>query len=427
MPLRELIKTPFDTGVYVEIPDWLLPVYRLKLLQKKGFIKQLDFVCSRVFRSANHTRIEHLLGVLNITRQLIESIEKKGFVFSEIEKRTIEVAAIIHDITHPPFSHCLEYILYNYEGKRHDDKLIDYLKENEGFFKGVKGIDYDLLLSILKRESTLSPILFDIVGADKLDYVYRDALSTGKSIPSRLTDIIGSAYFDGDRYGIEMFALDGVITHIHNWLILHTDVYLYETSNTTKGLLRRAVYELINQASDQESFINGLWILDDDELLGLIKGNEVTVELHDRIKYGQNPETFLSFKLTGNGVHECNNYYKTIIELPKDELIKLVDYFEDIHNLIKTEEIIESMLGLKKYSITISEMPHIDRLKPKDALIYLGNNQWSTALKLKKSRVNNFTEDLENCYALRICVAMEYLPLSEEQINKVLNYLTSLI
>ena len=64
-----------------------------------------------IYPSANHTRFEHSLGVSHLARILTTSLQKNqpelGITDNEIE--LIQIAGLIHDIGHGPFSHLYDY------------------------------------------------------------------------------------------------------------------------------------------------------------------------------------------------------------------------------------------------------------------------------------------------------------------------------
>ena len=63
-----------------------------------------------IYPSANHTRFEHSLGVSHLAKILTTSLQKNqpelGITDNEIE--LIQIAGLIHDIGHGPFSHLYE-------------------------------------------------------------------------------------------------------------------------------------------------------------------------------------------------------------------------------------------------------------------------------------------------------------------------------
>ena len=97
------------------------------LLQRLRYIKQLGFAYL-VYPSATHTRFEHTLGVLYIANMLIERIRQLASaadephvkalrpIFEDRDKwselfHALRLAALLHDVGHPPWSHAIEHDL----------------------------------------------------------------------------------------------------------------------------------------------------------------------------------------------------------------------------------------------------------------------------------------------------------------------------
>ena len=74
--------------------------------QKLASIRQLG-LAHLVFPGANHTRLEHSLGVGHIARRLCRRLG-----LDDDETRLISAAALLHDVGHGPYSHTLEAILH---------------------------------------------------------------------------------------------------------------------------------------------------------------------------------------------------------------------------------------------------------------------------------------------------------------------------
>ncbi|MGI0067275.1 MAG: HD domain-containing protein, partial [Thermoplasmata archaeon] len=68
-----------------------------------------------VFPGANHTRLEHSLGVFWVARRISE-----GLGLPARDRRLVEAGALLHDLGHPPFSHTLEPTMREVLGHGHE-------------------------------------------------------------------------------------------------------------------------------------------------------------------------------------------------------------------------------------------------------------------------------------------------------------------
>jgi HD superfamily phosphohydrolase len=89
--------------------------------QRLRRIKQLAWT-DYIYPGASHTRFEHSLGVMHLASRLYEAVVKaSGETLKEIFKYTdaglardwqiVRLAALLHDVGHPPFSHAAEQLL----------------------------------------------------------------------------------------------------------------------------------------------------------------------------------------------------------------------------------------------------------------------------------------------------------------------------
>ncbi len=83
----------------------MLPILNHLVLQLLLERKQLG-LAFKVFPGATHTRLEHSLGTLQITRKVIQHFG----ITDESLVHALEAAALIHDIGHGPFSHEFEIV-----------------------------------------------------------------------------------------------------------------------------------------------------------------------------------------------------------------------------------------------------------------------------------------------------------------------------
>lgn len=106
---------------YIEIAPYIEKLLDTKVVQRLRNVKQLGWT-NLVYPGANHTRFEHSLGTYYLASRLANEL-------SIDERKEIEIAALLHDIGHGPYSHDCEDIIEQYTRRKHDDIL--FLLENE--------------------------------------------------------------------------------------------------------------------------------------------------------------------------------------------------------------------------------------------------------------------------------------------------------
>ncbi|MCL4155124.1 UNVERIFIED_CONTAM: hypothetical protein GTU68_062308, partial [Idotea baltica] len=100
----------FNDPVYgfIRIPRGiLLDLIDHPYVQRLRRIKQLGLT-SYVYPGAVHSRFHHAMGALHLMSMAIDTLKAKGIEISSAECEAAQIAILLHDIGHGPFSHALE-------------------------------------------------------------------------------------------------------------------------------------------------------------------------------------------------------------------------------------------------------------------------------------------------------------------------------
>lgn len=118
LPRLEWVQTIRDP-IWQEIP---ITEVEKSIIQTESFyrlrgIKQLSFAYL-AFPGAVHSRFEHSLGVMHATDMLLKMAGSdengEGLVINSFQRQMLRLAALLHDIGHPPFSHVMENLFTYY-------------------------------------------------------------------------------------------------------------------------------------------------------------------------------------------------------------------------------------------------------------------------------------------------------------------------
>lgn len=187
--------------------------------QRLHYIHQLG-IAYLVYPGATHTRFEHSIGVMELATRMFDKICKsvrpdvfplvprKGSSEYLYWRRVLRMAALCHDLGHLPFSHVAEKELLGEEGHEfwtlkiiespHLAPVWDKLKKVPTYFEDL--VERDIVEDIQKiavgekkwkeiKGTSFTPweriiseiITGDFFGADRIDFLLRDAKSTGVS------------------------------------------------------------------------------------------------------------------------------------------------------------------------------------------------------------------------------------------------------
>lgn len=192
-------KTIFDViHGYIHFKDHLINIINTREFQRLRYIKQLG-ATNYVFPSANHTRFEHSLGVCYLGGKMIRSLKNHHpeLKITERNIELVEIACLIHDLGHGPFSHLWDHYVISATDKEHEIRgLIIFRKMIKEYDLNIQPNEFDIICELVNPtiEENKNNWYYQIlankkfqVDVDKIDYIQRDSYYTG---------IIGRANYD---------------------------------------------------------------------------------------------------------------------------------------------------------------------------------------------------------------------------------------
>jgi HD superfamily phosphohydrolase len=309
-PLVDLVPDAEFAGIIRDSLHDRLPLSRLDLalmntpqMLRLDEIKQLGFI-HRVWPGAKHTRFEHSLGVAYLVRSALQRLLRLGSAgglprLTVADGRALVAAALLHDVGHYPFSHCIE-------------ELGPPVESHE--VVGRRVIETTAIANLLERDWQLSParvadlirpraplagvdallvqLLSGALDMDKLDYLPRDAKACnvpyGRVDTPRLLDSLRVRSVDGaPRIVVTEKGVSPLHSLINARQEMFDNVYWHHTNRACMVMLLRAV---------QEALLTGALIADqltghtDASLLALLAGPimpPATRDLIDRLNRRQ--------------------------------------------------------------------------------------------------------------------------------------------
>ncbi len=347
-------------------------------MNKLSHIKQLG-LAHLVFPGAHHTRFEHSLGVSHIAGLMAESIS-----LEQHEKSMVEVAGMLHDVGHGPYSHTLEHILHERGGLDHmsitegiilgeydvlrdgdaeifsDRKSIPEIlefydlnpKEVAGLIRGPNagGTERNLLQWVegkqdfVFQDDTLSHLIHGPVDCDQMDYLLRDSHFTGVKHGIidhlRLVECL-------ERHGGDIAVEEGGLPALEGMMmargLMYSAVYFHRVTRVTEIILSRAVERSVDQLPESIDLQKRV----DSEIWGaLYDSGKFARDMVRRLKYRQLMKISTSRRKQ---------------DLPKETRDRLIDLASNSAKRIELEDEIAKRAGLDEGYVAI-DVPSVKLL-----------------------------------------------------------------
>ena len=231
----------FNDPVYgfVAIPNEIIfDIIEHPYLQRLRRIKQLGLT-HLVYPGALHTRFHHSLGAMHLMGKALLELKAKGHDVSEEEMAGAQIAILLHDIGHGPYSHALEHAIVT--SLHHEDISTLFMKKLNQHFNGKLDLALEIFENSYPRKffHKLVSSQFDM---DRLDYLKRDSFFTGVSEGvinyERLLNMVEVA---NDEPVIEAKGIYSVEKFITARRLMYWQVYLHKTVLVAEYMLVRVL------------------------------------------------------------------------------------------------------------------------------------------------------------------------------------------
>ena len=265
---RKIINDPVFG--FLTIPNELVfDVLQHPYVQRLGRIRQLG-LSNLVYPGAMHSRFGHSLGAMHLMQEAITSLRQKGVEITEEESTAAQIAILLHDIGHGPFSHVLEHTIV--EGVTHEDiSLLMMLRINDDlstdrFTDRVQNTDQvtkplDMAIAIFKNEYPkhfLHQLISSQLDVDRMDYLCRDSFFTGvqegRVASERLLKMLDVR---DDRLVVQVKGIYSVEKFLVARRLMYWQVYLHKTSVAAEQHLIKILSRAKELARNTDRFQSG--------------------------------------------------------------------------------------------------------------------------------------------------------------------------
>lgn len=234
----------------------------MKLINAREFqrlqdIKQLSTAFFK-FRGANHTRFEHSIGAYHVMTNMTDHFESTCKQWKSSDSELAQVAALLHDIGHGPYSHTFEalfdtnheevtcQILLSEETQIH--KILE--EHKQGFSKKVADV-----ISHKHKNKAITDLISSQLDADRIDYLMRDRANTGASYISFNKDaIIRNMVIVNGRVVFNKDALSDIENFVLGRHQMYKNVYFHRTNRSAVVLLQSMLKRAKDLYPDAKDF-----------------------------------------------------------------------------------------------------------------------------------------------------------------------------
>ncbi len=216
-------------------------------MQRLRYLKQLD-MSYLVFPGANHTRFEHSLGTMQVTRELSTNLYggENEYMY----------AGLLHDIGHGPLSHLSEGIIGRLMNKDHEQLGEERIRSSR--IKDIisdAGLNFRKVMSYFKGHSG-ADVVSGTLGSDRIDYLMRDSHYTG--VAYGVIDyerIKGSITMHKDKVALMERGIAGAESMLIARYFMHSNVYTHHAKLIASKMLQYAAAAAIENGDfDAEEF-----------------------------------------------------------------------------------------------------------------------------------------------------------------------------
>ena len=220
---------------FITIPTELLfDLVEHPYFQRLRRIRQLG-LSEYVYPGALHTRFHHALGAMHLMGQATYTLQSKGHSLSDAECEAAQIAILLHDIGHGPFSHVLECCLLDNVPHEEISLLLMYALNQQ--FGGRLSLAIQMFAGTYER-----PFFHQLIASqldmDRLDYLNRDSYYTGVAEGAIGAErIIKMLDLVDDRLVVEAKGILSVENFLNARRLMYWQVYLHKTSICCESML----------------------------------------------------------------------------------------------------------------------------------------------------------------------------------------------
>ena len=247
---RELMRRVRDSiHDYIDLDDLESSLVDTQPYQRLRWIKQLGSA-NLVYPGANHTRLEHSIGVSHLAKQMAS---QSGVSRDEIH--LLSIAGLLHDLGHSPYSHLADELPFGKDHVEVTQDIIRNSKISDIFYD--EGINVKEICNLIRGDHKYGSLISGDIDGDRLDYLMRDSHYTGVKTGVDTGRLVTKMSILDNELVIGESGLPVVETFLTSRSIMFPTVYFHPFSRGAELMLARATTAAIaNNSFSYESFVS---------------------------------------------------------------------------------------------------------------------------------------------------------------------------
>ena len=234
---------------YIDLDELESSLVDTEPFQRLRWVKQLGSA-NLVYPGANHTRLEHSIGVSHLVKQMASQSDVPNDEIS-----LVSVAGLLHDLGHSPYSHLADVLPF---GKDHVEVTQDIINSSQisNIFHE-HGVDTNEVCNLIKGDHKYGSLISGDVDGDRLDYLTRDSHYTGVKTGVDTGRLVTKMSITDGELVIGEGGLPVVETFLTSRSIMFPTVYFHPFSRGAELMLARATTAAIdNGIFTYDSFVS---------------------------------------------------------------------------------------------------------------------------------------------------------------------------
>lgn len=192
-----------------------------------------------VYPGAVHTRLHHSLGAYHLMGMALSELKRKGSLITEEEALSAQVAILLHDIGHGPYSHALEGLIL--PGLHHEQLSLLMMEAMNTEMDGALQMAIDIFKNEYPKKF-LHQLVSGQLDVDRLDYLTRDSFFTGVSEGVIGYDRILTMLIEQEgRLMVEEKAIYSIEKFLVARRLMYWQAYLHKTVLVAEQMLVRII------------------------------------------------------------------------------------------------------------------------------------------------------------------------------------------